>query len=242
VKVVDKIIRQVKKIKAGDTFKYQQLEIVSNEYQAAAKVLERLVKKGIIKRVSTGVFYKPKQTEFGELKPRQGEIIKQYLFDKNNKRIAYITGTALYNKMGLTSQVPKVYKIASRNKRISINNNLLKAQPIKSYIDVNNTNYTLLEILDALKDFNLIPDLDEKSGIITLKNCLKVLSDNELKNIINYSLKYPPRTRAFLGALIEDLRLQVSTNELKESLNPLTQYNIKITPNLVPSAPNWNIK
>ena len=35
---------------------------------AKGSTIERLIRKGIIKRVSTGVFYKPKQTAFGELR------------------------------------------------------------------------------------------------------------------------------------------------------------------------------
>ena len=42
-----------------------------------------------------------------------------YLFENKN-RIAYITGTLLYNQLGLTTQIPAVIKIASQ-KRIYIN-------------------------------------------------------------------------------------------------------------------------
>ena len=64
MKVAQKIENKIKTLKEGTTFKYQQLSIESNEYSAAAKAIERLIEKGIIKRVSTGVFYKPKQTIF----------------------------------------------------------------------------------------------------------------------------------------------------------------------------------
>ena len=65
-----------------------------------AKAIERLIDKGIIKRVSTGVFYKPKQTLLGELKPNEQELLKPCLF-QNKKWIAYITGNSLYHRMGL---------------------------------------------------------------------------------------------------------------------------------------------
>ena len=119
MKVAQKIEKQIKKLKGGTTFKYQQLFIELREYSAAAKAIERFIEKGIIKRVSTGVFYKPKQTIFGELKPNEQELLKPYLF-QNKKRIAYITGISLYNRMGLTTQVPKSIKIASRDKRITV--------------------------------------------------------------------------------------------------------------------------
>jgi hypothetical protein len=243
MKVAQKIENKVKKFKEGTTFKYQQLFIESSEYSAAAKAMERLIEKGIIKRVSTGVFYKPKQTIFGELKPNEEELLKAYLF-QNNKRIAYITGVSLYNRMGLTTQVPRNIKIASRDKRITVSVGNIKGNPVKSYVDVTDKNYALLEILDALKDFNKIPDLDKNSGIKIISNQLKKLSTIEIKQLIDCALYYPPRVRAFLGALLEEINISIDS-ELKtliKSLNPLSEYNYGINKKTLPTITNWNIK
>ena len=110
MKVAGKIERKINRMQEGTTFKYQQLSIDQSEYSAAAKAIERLIKKGMIRRVSTGVFYKPKQSAFGELRPREEELLKPYLF-QDGKRIAYITGVSLYNRMGLTTQVPNTIKV-----------------------------------------------------------------------------------------------------------------------------------
>ena len=142
----------------------------------------------MIKRVSTGVFYKPKQSAFGELKPREDELLKPYLF-QDGKRIAYITGGSLYNRMGLTTQVSKTIKVASKVKRVTTKIGKTQVKPVKSYVDVTNENYYLLEILDALKDFKVIPDLDKKSGIALLKNKINKLSKNDQSKIIRYALK-----------------------------------------------------
>ncbi len=236
-----KVENKISKIKNGETFTYQNLRLKKEEYTAAAKTLERLIKKREIKRISTGIFYKPKQTAFGELKPNEEEIIKPYLF-KNGKKIAYITGTLLYNKMGLTSQIPKEIKIASREKRITISKGNIKATGVKSYVDVTDNNYFLLELLDALKDFKKIPDLDKKSAIKIFRDKLEKLSQIEIKRLIKIGLLYPPRVRAFLGALLENLGKAEWIDKLKESLNPLTQYKIGINKTLLPTSENWNIK
>jgi len=240
MKVAEKIVKKIKRMPEGTTFKYQQLDITSGEYGAATKAIERLIGKGIIKRVTTGVFYKPKQTVFGELLPRETEIIKPYLYEQGN-RIAYITGTALYNNLGLTTQVPKTIKIASRSKRICINSGNIKAKPIKSYVDVTEDNYYLLEILDVLKDFTIIPDMDIEGGIRFLLSKLKELSEKETNKLIKYALKYPPRVRGFLGALLNEISGQENII-LKQSLNPLTIYNFRIDKKQLTTAPNWNIK
>ncbi len=238
--VTRKIGNQISNIANGTTFKYDQLEIEPQEFIAAAKAIERLIDKGIIKRVSTGIFYKPKKTVFGELKPSEEEIIKPYLFEKG-KRVAYITGTALYNRMGLTTQIPKSIKISSRTKRITVSIGSLKATPVKSYVDVTDKNFYLLELLDALKDFKQIPDLDKESAIKIITNRLQELNITEIKQLITYSLAYPPRARSMLGALLEKLNTSASLIELKESLNPFSSYNLGVG-TVLPTAKNWNIQ
>jgi predicted transcriptional regulator of viral defense system len=241
MKVSQKIEKKIKGIQAGITFCYQDLSIQPVEYNAAAKTLERLIKKGIIKRISTGVFYVPKQTMFGEIKPQEEELLKSYLFD-NGKRIAYITGLSLYNRLGFTTQIPKTIKIASRDKRIYAAIGNIKGKPIKSYIDVTENNYYLLEILDVLKDFKQIPDLDKKSGIKLLTERMKKFEDNEISLLIKYALKYPPRTRAFLGSILERIGTGIDLKVLKKSLNPFTQYEFNISEDILPNSINWNIK
>jgi predicted transcriptional regulator of viral defense system len=241
MKVAQKIEKKINKLKEGTTFNYQQLSIESNEYSAAAKAIERLIEKGIIKRVSTGVFYKPKQSIFGELKPNEEELLKPYLF-QNNKRIAYITGISLYNRMGLTTQVPRKIKIASRDKRITVSVGNIKGNPVKSYVDVTDKNYTLLEILDTLKDFKKIPDLDKKSGIKIISTQLNKLNTKDIKQLIDCALSYPPRVRAFLGSLLEQIEFSIELKTLKKSLNPLSEYNYGIDEKTLPTITNWNIK
>lgn len=227
-------------MQVGTTFKYQQLGIDQSDYGAAAKAMERFIKKGMIKRVSTGVFYKPKQSAFGELKPREDELLKPYLF-QDGKRIAYITGGSLYNRMGLTTQVSKTIKVASKVKRVTTKIGKTQVKPVKSYVDVTNENYYLLGILDALKDFKVISDLDKKSAIALLKNKINKLSKNDQSKIIRYALKYPPRVIALLGAILELSKKKDGLESLRTNLNPLTTYNLRIKKETLPTAPGWNI-
>ena len=145
MKVAEKIEKKIEKMQDGTTFKYQELAIAPEEYSAATKAIERLIKKGLISRASTGLFYKPKKTAFGSLKPKEEELLKPYLFD-GQARVAYITGTALFNRMGLTTQVPKNIRVASRSKRIVTKVGSIQVKPVKSYVDVNNENYYLMEV------------------------------------------------------------------------------------------------
>lgn len=241
MKISKKIKNTINRLPAGATFKYQELELSKSEYGAATKTIERLIAEKTIKRISNGVFYKPKKTVFGELKPGEEDLLRPYLFLGNN-RIAYITGTALYNRMGLTSQVPKDIKVASKIKEIRTRIGNINVRRVKSYIDVTSKNYHLLEILDALKDFKQIPDLNRKAAIKRLINAITSLKKRDILRLLNYANEYPPRTRAFLGALLESFNINMDLDSLKQSLNPLTEYKLGIIPDILSTAENWNIK
>ena len=239
--IAKKIEEIIDDIESGKTFTYKDFSIKKDEYAAASKSIERLIKKEIIKRISTGVFYKPKQTVFGELKPDEEKIITPYLF-RNGKRIAYITGLLLYNKMGLTTQIPKEISIASNKKRIYISKGNIKAKAVKSYVEVTNENYKLLEFLDALKDFKKIPDLNKKSAISILTYRISSLNNKQIKELVDIALEYPPRVRAFLGALFENIDKNINTKSLDVSLNPLSEYELGLTKDILPTIEKWNIK
>ena len=241
MKVAEKIEKKIDKMQNGTTFRYLELAIAPEEYCAATKAIERLIKKGTISRASTGVFYKPKKTAFGSLKPKEEELLKPYLFE-GDKRVAYITGTVLYNRMGLTTQVPKNIRVASRSKRIVTKVGIIQVKPVKSYMDVTNENYYLLELLDVLKDFKTIPDTEKSQIIKFMLQKFKLLSKKEKVNLVNIAIKYPPRVRAFTGALLNKINPAKPVKELKKSINPLTIYEFGIDKKLLPHIEYWNIR
>ena len=225
----------------GKTFGYSDLLITKEDYVTAAKALERLQKEGLIKKMSRGIFYKPKQTVFGELKPDYTEQLRPYLFE-NEKRVAYETGYSLYNRLRLTTQMAFRIKIASRDKRISVHKGAVKIDTVKSYVDVTDANYKLLELLDALKDIKRIPDASPDNSIVILTNIIKELSDKQISEMIKCALSYPPRVKALFGAVLENINTQINTSKLKQSLNPLTKFKLGIEKTVLPTINNWNIE
>jgi hypothetical protein len=233
---------RIKNLPEGKTFGYNNLRIEREDYTTAAKALERLQKKGVIKKVSKGVFYKPEQTVFGELKPDLSELLRSYLFE-NGKRIAYETGTSLYNRMGLTTQLAFRIKIASRGKRININRGTLKADAVKSYAEVTDSNYETLGILDAFKDMKRIPDCSETQAVSRLSAIVKKLNDKQIASLIKYALLYPPRVRALVGAILENNGSKLRGLEnLKASINPLTTIKLGLKETDLPNISKWYIE
>lgn len=236
-----RITEKIKSFPRDVSFGYGELGLAKQEYSSAAKVLERQQKKGTIKKLSKGLFYKPKQTPFGEKTPDEEQILKSYLY-ANGQRIAYVTGTYLYNQLGLTTQVPTTIQIASRDKRIFINRGTIRAAAAKSYVDVTENNYRLLGLLDVLKDLKQIPDIDINTALTILKNRIETLDNTQLDTLLQIALKYPPRVRALLGALLAITDKKVNTAVLKDSLNPLTIFKLGLGTDQLPSAIAWNIR
>ena len=59
--------------------------------------------------------------------------------------------------------------------------------------------------------------------------------------MMRLSLKYAPSTRALLGALIDQLNRDISTEALFKSLNPITKYNLSGAANVLGTSEKWNI-
>lgn len=238
MKVAEKIVQKIAAMPAGSTFKYRELPIERKEYTAAAKAMERLVANETIGRITKGLFYKPRKSPFGWLVPDEQELLKPYLYF-NGKRIAYITGNALYNRWGLTTQVPASIKLASSNRKPELQFGSVKMSSARSYVDVDDTNYVCLEILDAIKDFKIIPDLNKKAGVKILTERIKALENKDL--LKSLALRYPPRARALTGALIELTDKREDLTPLKESLNPLSTFKYNLNATYLPNYKNWQI-
>jgi hypothetical protein len=95
--------------------------------------------------------------------------------------------------------------------------------------------------LDALKDIKNIPDCSVSQAVKRMSFLIKDLSPKEKNEIIQYALYYPARTIGLLGAILENLNLNINLTELKNSLNPLTKINLNIKESELPTIKNWNI-
>ena len=239
--VAAQIRNKITSIPESEPFGYADLDIDATDFYSSAKALERLQKKGIIRKVSKGVFYIPRKTIFGELGPDSNDILDRYIY-KDGKRVAYVTGFSLYNKLGLTTQMAFKIKIATKKNSIKINQGTLQVSSVKSYMDVTDQNYQLLGFLDALKDVKSIPDCSVLQAVKRMTYIIKALSNKEQNELVRYALYYPARTRALLGAIVENLNLKIDLKELKNSLNPLTKIKLSIKESDLPTIKNWNIE
>jgi hypothetical protein len=197
------------------------------------------VKDDQIAKLSKGKFYKPEQTPFGQLLPDQRQIVKDYLEKEGRVLIGYLTGYSIYNQLGLSTQVSNVIQIGTANWRPSITRDRYKIVFVKQKNSITKENIPLLQILDAIKNIKKIPDATMAQSCKRFMAILKVLPETQLKTIMRLALKYPPSTRALLGAMLNEIK--VDTTILLKSLNPITTYKIGVGLNILPNAEEWNI-
>lgn len=231
----------IDRLPKGYIFTYQCLLDKVNKDEAVIKTLNRMVASGRIEKISKGKYYKPKQTVFGNLQPNQDQVVKD-LLEKNGKTVGYLTGYSIYGRLGLTSQVSNTIQIGKNEIRPSFRRGRFTISFVKQKNIITKGNIPLLQILDAIRYIKRIPDTTIESASKRLLVIIKDLTQKDRSEILRLAKKYPPSTKALLGALIDEAGYGKETNVLERELNSITIYKIPGARNVLSAAPNWNIK
>src|SRR6267154_2550753 len=149
--------KRVEKMQPGEVFAYSSFNLNKSEDLSLAKSLSRLAKNGAIVRLARGKYYKPKNTSFGKLRPSESALIEA-LTKRNNERVGYLTGTSVYNRLGLTSQVSNTLVIATSKPPPPKSLEGYKVKYVKREFDIRDQDIPLLQLLDAIRDIKSIPD------------------------------------------------------------------------------------
>lgn len=171
-------------------YKEEEKEKIFNNVK---EILNRLSKDNIIKTAYKGIYYIPKTNIFGEVPLANSKIIRyKYLVDKFGNIKGYITGANLFNKVGLTTQVPNIIEIVTNECK---NNNKYKNKYLnvvirRSKIEINNENYKYLQLIDLIENRDNI--------YIEVDNINEIIYDFIQKNDLNFEkiIKYARETNS----------------------------------------------
>lgn len=162
-----------------------EMENVFNNIKA---ILNRLTKESVIKSAYKGIYYIPKRNVFGEIPLAIRKIVQcKYLVDKSGNIKGYVTGAALFNQVGLTTQVPNFIDISTNecknyNKYI---NNYFNTIIRKPKIEITTENYKYLQLFDLIENKdNINIEVENENEII-----YNFIKENELdfEKIIKYA-------------------------------------------------------
>ena len=241
MKVADIVKNKIKAFPEGVIFGYNDFDIDQSKESALKIALYRLVKDGIIERLSKGRFYKPKQGITGNLRPDEYEIVKDLLFE-NVESIGYITGLGIFNRLGLTTQLSNFIQIGSNFDKKQIQRGRYTIKFIRQWNIINKKNVSILQLLDCIRFIKNIPDTSIDQSFKRLLALIGELQEKEVETLSMLALKYPSSTRAITGALLEQSGYNGLSNKLLKSLKSSTYYNINISTDLISNQKKWKIQ
>lgn len=206
-------------------------------FPAVAQALSRLARSGRIERLSKGTYYRWRQTRFGRSRPNP-TLIRQLASRRNS---IFSSGVAAANLLGFTTQSPRHEELATSG--LSLPRKLVGSKVIihtrrpEAWSRLSQTNAALL---DFLRSGGRTSELSPET---TIRRVMKLLSEpGRVERLLKAAATEPPRVRAMLGALGEQMRRDDQRiNRLRASLNPLSRFDFGLLAGL-PNARSWHAK
>ncbi|MDR2147925.1 MAG: DUF6088 family protein [Tannerella sp.] len=205
------------------------------------KVLNNLAATGQIRRLCKGRFYKPQMSKFGELPPDTFQTVKD-LLEKNGKITGYLTGYSIFNKFGLTTQVPATLQIAVRKEKKPVVRSNYRISFVIQQNTITKVNIPVLQLLDCLRFFKNIPDAMPDDICRRLLSMFKQLSPEQINKAKRLAIKYPPSTIALLGAILDTNNENEDTTLLYKALNHQTSYKLDVSTQVLSNQKKWHIQ
>lgn len=240
MKIAEYIAFTIDRLPKGYIFTYADFTTEVNQKEAVIKALNRMAASGKIAKLSKGKYYKPENTPFGNLQPKQAQIVKD-LLEENGKITGYLTGYSIYNQLGLTTQVSNTIQIGKNEIRPNLKRERFTISFIKQKNTITKENIPFFQLLDSIRYIKKIPDASLEASCKRLLAIIKILSDIETNTMVRLALKYPPATRALLGAILEQLQQDKLIEPLFKSLNPITKYKLAGASKVLSTTLRWNI-
>lgn len=181
------------------------------------KAIERLSKSGELVHLTKGMYYRPKESRFGQV-PLSDELIANYFMHEG--RGIYL-GYKLYNNKGLTTQVGKNIDVLSE----MVNGEKKNAQNVRvTKANVNLTEKTIpvIETLEILQNYGKIENINITRFISYMEDYAKQYSEDAVDEVLE-ARKYKKSTIAFLKSILDYLNVK---NSLEKYLSKLSVYNI----------------
>jgi hypothetical protein len=240
MKATEFISITIDRLPKGYVFTCSKFDSIVGQKEAVIKALNRMVASGKIAKLSKGKFYKPENTQFGNLQPNQAQVIKD-LLEENGKITGYLTGYSIYNQLGLTTQVSNAIQIGKNQVRPNFKRERYSISLLMQKNTITKVNIPQLQLLDAIRYIKKIPDANIESSCKRFLAIIKNFTDKEINTLVRLALKYPPSTRALLGAFLDTLQLGKATESLFMSLNPITKYKLIGASKAISNTEKWNI-
>lgn len=238
--IAEKVKETVRNAKEGVVLTLADFKVEPKYQQSLVVSLNRMVKRGELKKFSKGKYYKPKNSAFGALPPSSSEIAKDFL-QKNGKTMGYITGTQAFAQMGLTTQISSTIMVGVNKYRRPL---MRGDNRITFFLQPNpivDEDIPLLRILDAIRMFKDIPASTPDDCLRQIIMLIEELPKDKQRKLADLAVAYTPFVRALVGAIFECINQQELAQAMRNNVNGVTNYKLPISQSVLPNKKNWNI-
>ncbi|MCF5880686.1 hypothetical protein K3H40_16620 [Aeromonas veronii] len=252
--IAEKVRNNIGRMKPGTVFMISDLPSYHEEKKATIKAVSYFYKNetftkryGSIKKIADGLYYKEEEGFFGKLPPSYDAVLHALIFSKN-KKVGFVTGPQLFNIKGLSTQVPATTTVVtSKLAPAKIDIFGIKIEVIrKQKIEEKNIKRHELEYI--LNNLSKIQSIEiEMMHFFFNEYFSWIKNDQKQFDELYKNLSYK-RTKAVLGALLEEYQLQKKEDiehyiiKIKEDLSTRSKYKIGHLSNLIQKKEKWNIE
>jgi hypothetical protein len=238
--IADIVKSRINTFNEGYVFSYMDIEGASKNSEAIIKALNRLTEKGILQKLVKGKFYKPFLTDNGKHGLQLNEIVKDLLENKG-EQIGYLTGHSIRNKLGITTTKNNTIQIGRNTFKPPIKRSIYTIKFVLQRNIITKDNIEMLQVLDCLKMLKGIPDTSRDNSLHVLGKIIRKYKKPQRDILIQLSMKYPSSTRALLGVIFESEKILGPLDKIRETLNPISKFNMVLRDYDKLVKDNWNI-
>ena len=204
---------------------------------AVAQTLSRLSRQGFIQRLGKGLYYRSRQTAFGESKPNRSHLRSLPIRRKG----VFPSGISAANLLGFTTQNPGRIEVStdgpSLPRMIVGKDTVIHTRRPESWRQLSQEDAAFLDFLRNHGANSELSPEGTASRLLMLAN-----EKGRLSRLLKIADAEPPRVRAMLGAIAEQLGTPKSKLAIiRRSLNPLSRFDFGILSALEHSS-KWQAK
>jgi len=206
-------------------------------FAAVAQALSRLTRQGTLERLSKGVYYRTRETAFGKSRPNPAAIQKL----ASRRKTVFPSGIAAANLLGFTTQSARHREVAtsalSLPRKLVGSDTVIHTRRPEAWANLSEADAALLDFLRRGGTTSELPPEE------TIRRTLMLLSEEgRFERLFKVAASEPPRVRAMLGALGEELgKTAPVLQRLRASLNPFSRFDFGLLAGL-PHARTWQAK
>jgi Family of unknown function (DUF6088) len=226
-----------KRIERGGERLWRLEDFRDLSFEAAAQALSRLTRKGLLERLSKGVYYRSRETSLGASRPNPATIRKL----ASRSKSIFPSGIAAANLLGFTTQTARRIEVAtsalSLPRKLVGEETAIHARRPKAWERLSEADAAILDFLRRAGQTS------ELSPAETIRKTLALLAEGgRFERLLRVADTEPPRVRAMLGAIGDELgRNQRTLKRLRESLNPFSKFNFGVLAGLT-HARDWQAR